>query len=151
MPSRVQVTVRDRAPEHPSRRVLRAILAAAVVMLAGCGDNVSAPEVALPVQDHRDPSDVTEGAREITVRASSFSFDPKVISVEPGEDIAVALTSRDGLHDFTIDGLDAHVAAEAGMTAIGGFRADKPGRYTFYCSVDGHREAGMEGTLDVRV
>jgi len=26
----------------------------------------------------------------------------------------------------------------------------KPGKYEFYCPVDGHRQAGMEGTLTVQ-
>ena len=97
--------------------------------------------------DHGDASDVAEGAREIAVTASSFAFDPEEIEVEAGEDVAVALTSTDILHDFTIDELDAHVAAGAGETATGGFRAEEEGRYTFYCSVAGHREAGMQGVL----
>ena len=32
-------------------------------------------------------------------------------------------------------------------TAVGEFKA---GDYTYYCSVDGHRDAGMEGTLTVK-
>jgi nitrite reductase (NO-forming) len=64
-------------------------------------------------------------------------------------DIAIVLSSDDIQHDFTIDELDAHVAADASDSAEGGFTADETGTYTFYCSVEGHREAGMEGTLTV--
>jgi plastocyanin len=98
---------------------------------------------------HGDPSPVAEGAREIAVTADDLAFDPDEITVRAGEDIAIVLTSVDILHDFTIDELDAHVAADRGETATGGLRAEEPGRYTFYCAVAGHREAGMEGTLEV--
>jgi plastocyanin len=99
--------------------------------------------------DHEESSDVAEGARQIEVTGSSFSFDPDEIEVTAGEDVAIVLTSTDILHDFTIDDLAAHVAADKGETATGGLRADEPGRYTFYCTVPGHRDAGMEGTLIV--
>lgn len=99
--------------------------------------------------DHRESSEAAEGAREIEVSASSFAYDPDEIEVKVGEDLAIVLTSTDILHDFTIDELEAHVAADAGETATGGLRADEPGSYTFYCTVSGHREAGMEGTLVV--
>jgi plastocyanin len=98
---------------------------------------------------HGESSEVVEGAREIAVSASSFAFDPDEIEVTVSEDVAIVLTSTDILHDFTIDDLDAHVAAAAGETATGGLRADEPGSYTFYCTVQGHRSAGMEGTLVV--
>lgn len=99
--------------------------------------------------DHDEPSAVVEGARQIEVTGSSFAFDPDEIEVATGEDVAIVLTSTDILHDFTIDELDAHVAADGGETETGGLRAEEPGRYTFYCTVPGHREAGMEGTLIV--
>lgn len=98
---------------------------------------------------HDESSDVADDARRIEVTATSFEFDPDEIRVAAGESVAIVLTSEDILHDLTIDELDAHVAADRGETATGGFTADEAGTYTYYCSVPGHREAGMEGTLTV--
>jgi plastocyanin len=130
-------------------------------LLAACGSDDDSDETGMGSMDdtadhmdgmdadHRESSDVVEGARKIEVSASSFAFDPDEIEVKAGEDVAIVLTSTDILHDFTIGELDAHVAVDAGETATGGLRADEPGSYTFYCTVSGHREAGMEGTLVV--
>ena len=99
---------------------------------------------------HDESTPVAEGARRIEVAATSFQFEPGEITVAAGEDIAIVLTSEDLLHDFTIDEIEVHVAADRGETREGGLRADEPGEYTYYCTVPGHREAGMEGTLVVR-
>jgi plastocyanin len=147
---------------------LSSILAAGV-LLAACGGDDDSTTPAMPgteenmpdedmpdddmsgMDDHEDEgiSPVAEGARRVEVVAGDFGFDPDEITAEPGEDLAIALTSEDILHDFTIDELDAHVAADAGETAEGGISDLEPGTYTYYCSVPGHREAGMEGTLTV--
>ena len=144
------------------RRSLSLVAAAtaAALVLAACGDDdphgSDMPGPGSPMGDgghgagrHDGSSDVAPGAREIEVTASSFAFDPDEIAVTTGEDIAIVLTSTDIVHDLTIDELDAHVVVEPGETDTGGFRAGEPGTYAFYCSVDGHRAAGMEGTLTV--
>ena len=55
-------------------------------------------------------------------------------------------------HDISIEGngLDEHgpVVKNGGVSEVK--VTLKPGEYTFYCSVQGHREAGMEGTLTVK-
>lgn len=99
--------------------------------------------------DHHESTPVAEGARRIEVAATSFEFDPDEITVAVDEDVAIVLSSDDLLHDFAVDGIEVHVAADRGRTAEGGMRAEQPGEYTFYCTVDGHRAAGMEGTLVV--
>jgi cytochrome c oxidase subunit II len=131
-------------------------------LASACGSDDDSTAAAdrpdMPMQDmddghmddaHGEASEVADGATEIAVTADDLAFDPDEITVQSGEDIAIVLTSVDILHDFTIDELDAHVAADRGETATGGFHAEEPGRYTFYCDVTGHREAGMEGTLVV--
>ena len=77
------------------------------------------------------------------------------------------------LHDFTIDRIDAdvhvsylggtgqhlhtdpeieadvHFALTEPGTGVVHLKIDEPGEYVIYCSVPGHREAGMVGTLIV--
>jgi cytochrome c oxidase subunit II len=102
--------------------------------------------------DHHDANrDVVPGARVIDVDARSFSFDPDHLQVGAGEDVTIRLHSDDVFHDFVIEGRIGHVVgADGDDTAKGGFRIRTPGTYTFYCSVTGHRSAGMEGTITVR-
>ena len=136
-----------------------ALVATSGLVLAACGDTDDPTDTAGTATtesagghadgDHDETSPVADGAREIEVTASSFEFEPDEITVTAGEDVAIVLTSTDLLHDFTVDGLDVHVAADADETVTGGLRADEPGEYTYYCTVAGHREAGMEGTLIV--
>ena len=42
---------------------------------------------------------------------------------------------------------ESDIVADATLTATADL---KPGKYVFYCTVPGHREAGMEGTLTVK-
>jgi len=113
------------------------VLIVAGVGLAGCGGH------------GHESSAVPPGARRIEVSAGSFRFEPAELEVRAGEPIAIALSSTDVEHDLVIDEFDAHVYAGAGETAEGGFTAGEPGSYPYYCSIEGHRDAGMEGTLIV--
>ena len=52
-------------------------------------------------------------------------------------------------HDIVIDGKGNGEVVQNGGTSQ--FSANfSAGNYTYYCSVDGHRQAGMQGTLTVK-
>lgn len=143
-----------------SRALVMLTLVVALITLAACGsggggsgDSAGSGGDSMPGMDHMGGDDeasaVAEGARRVEVEAGDFSFDPDEITAKAGEDLEIVLTSGDIVHDFTIDELDVHVSAARGETNSGGVTGADPGRYTFYCSVPGHRSAGMEGTLIV--
>jgi plastocyanin len=80
-----------------------------------------------------------------------LSFDTKQLSAKAGA-VTIAFTNTSSVeHNVTV----AQGSAVAGSTPTftGGSKTVtvnlKPGTYTFYCSVPGHRQAGMEGTLKV--
>jgi plastocyanin len=88
------------------------------------------------------------GAPELAVTGDNLSFEPDELAVPAGE-FNVTLTSEDQFHDFVIEDVDGVVEASGGETETAGFEITEPGEYTFYCSVPGHRQGGMEGTLTV--
>jgi plastocyanin len=140
-------------------RPLLYLLIPVALVLTACGgdDGTSVAHDTMPMSsqpempmDHGTNADVGDDARKIAVAARSFSFDPDRIAVKAGEAVAIELTALDAQHDFVLDELDTHVvAAGKGDTATGGFTAPDAGTYHFYCSVTGHRAAGMEGILVV--
>ncbi len=83
-----------------------------------------------------------------TLHMAIGGFDPKDPEVKDGK-ITVTLINDDPMpHDFTIDALGVKIPVEAKQTVKQSFEA-KPGVYDFYCSIPGHAEAGMKGTLTV--
>ncbi|HEX2392445.1 MAG TPA: plastocyanin/azurin family copper-binding protein [Solirubrobacterales bacterium] len=56
-------------------------------------------------------------------------------------------------HDVAIEDSNGEVVGKTELISEGSDSASvnlKPGTYTFFCSVPGHRQAGMEGTLTVK-
>lgn len=73
-------------------------------------------------------------------------------STEAGK-VTVDFKNPQGLsHDVAIEDSGGETVGKTEVIGEGETSATvnlKPGEYTFYCSVPGHREAGMEGTLTV--
>ena len=132
---------------------LTALLATAVLAL-GCNDE--------------DPGEATT-ALEV-VGTDALTFEPDSYTVPAGEQVTLELTSEGAVeHDFVVEDAadrgssdphgqatgqigdaDLFVAhADPGETVTATFSVDEAGTFEVYCSVTGHREAGMVGTLTV--
>jgi plastocyanin len=78
-----------------------------------------------------------------------LAFVTNAASGAPGK-ITVKMTNKSGTpHDIVIDGKGKGQIVQNG--GVSQFQADfTAGSYTFYCSVPGHRQAGMQGKLTVK-
>jgi plastocyanin len=84
------------------------------------------------------------------VQARNFEFSPDRLQAGAGEEIALRLHSEDSSHNLAIDGLGTVADVSGGETTTARLRIDEPGKYTYFCTVPGHRDGGMEGTITVK-
>jgi plastocyanin len=93
----------------------------------------------------------TSSIVKVTALSSGLKYNTKVLRAHPGR-IKVVFTN--------LSALNHNVRIESGERELGGTKTIakgttvtyvslKKGRYNFYCSVPGHEDAGMRGTLIV--
>jgi len=107
--------------------------------------------------------------KAIDISASSMAFTNKEIKLEQGKPVKLTFANNDvQLHDLSVDKMkmtskssmgdkhemggkkpDLHISVEAGKSGFQEFTPMEKGTYTFYCTVAGHKDAGMVGTLVV--
>ncbi len=136
------------------RRFMVAGLPLAGLILAACSGNGS-------------------GTQVVSVTAVDMAFDPTTIEVTAGMPVRLTLMNEGTLeHDFSIMEIpletmgatavsmehdmadmsvepELHMAAAMGTSNMMEFTPTSPGTYEFFCTVPGHREAGMRGELVV--
>jgi plastocyanin len=90
---------------------------------------------------------------KLAASPSALAYDTKSLTLKAGSDTIEFNNPSAVSHNVTIADSSGKVIAASktlanGTTTVGATL--KPGTYTFYCSVDAHRQAGMQGTLTVR-
>lgn len=144
------------------RIVTGAMLLVVPLLAWACGDDGGDDEAA----GESDPT--------VSVIAQNTKFSPAQFTIASGQEVTLALENRDAFeHDLQVDGLDVEVIAggtirpehDGGHGSTGGvlavhtaanetdaitFMASTPGSYEFYCTIPGHKDSGMVGTLIVQ-
>ena len=120
--------------------------------LASCGgdDEGSSSEA----EATSDESSSTGGGGTIAITAvpdGSFAYEEESAEAEAGENTIEFENPASLPHDVQIEGPDGDLGGTETISEDSAtFTVDlEPGDYTFYCSVTGHREGGMEGDLTV--
>ena len=92
------------------------------------------------------------GTVELAAEESAIAYDTTELTSKPGK-VTIDFENPSAIeHDVAIEQNGEELAVSErvteGSTSVTAELA--PGTYTFFCTVPGHRAAGMEGTLTVR-
>lgn len=143
---------------------LFALLLAALA-LAACGggsdttgeETATAPETTQEAESEKEAEGGSAGsASTVDFEADpsgSLAFTTDKATAKAGK-VTVNFTNSSPVpHDVAIEDSSGEAIAETEVIAEGSDSTTaelEPGEYTFFCTVPGHRQAGMEGTLTVK-
>lgn len=138
-------------------------LAVGLLALAGCGSSSSTTSSSASTPSTSSspasstPAAATSGSGQALPLAANaegqLKYDTTSLTAKAGN-VSIAFTNMSSLaHNVTVASASGAVVG-ATPTFQGGSKTLslnlKPGTYKFYCTVPGHRQAGMEGTLTVQ-
>lgn len=108
---------------------------AAAVALAACGGGSSGPS-----------------PTTVAMTGTEFAYDPSAVTATAGSTVKLVLENKGTVeHDVNIDALglkmDLVKPGQTGELTVPDVAA---GSYQFWCTVAGHKEAGMTGVLEVK-
>ena len=144
-------------PVHSWRLVGLCVLVATSLLVAACGgddddSNAGAQSGAAPPAK-KQPASNSASTVKLAPEGDQLMFDTNTLTAKAGK-LTVEFTNDSSIaHDVVVSDQSNKVL---GKTPVfdGGTKSFnvtlKPGSYTYYCSVPGHREAGMQGTLTVK-
>jgi uncharacterized cupredoxin-like copper-binding protein len=129
------------------------LLIPVVLVAAACGGGSSggSSSSASPPPESSMPSAGAGQTVDIPISDSGFSFTKTSATAHAGIVTLKSVNPQSVPHDISIKGNGVNVTGE--QVSNGGTSTVtanlKPGTYEFYCSVPGHEQAGMKGTLTV--
>jgi plastocyanin len=122
---------------------------------------VTAPGLAVapPAAPIQAPAQAVPAAQtaEVKVAATDLKFTPPTIQAKVGQPLKIVLENKGAIeHDITFPTIKADkpasslkAVAKTGQTASVEFTPTAKGSYEYICTIPGHKEAGMKGTINV--
>jgi plastocyanin len=133
------------------------LLAATSLLMAACGggDNsdTGTQAASKPASTPAPNTSGSAGGLSLAPKGDQLMFDASNLNAKAGK-VTINFTNDSSLtHDVVLINSSNKILGQTPEFDGGtkSFNATlKPGTYTYYCSVPGHREAGMQGTLTVK-
>lgn len=130
----------------PSSGLAEGIPASAEEACGAAGDGATG----LPPPAQGPAPNETATITVVTIQATEFGFSPVALTIPSSGATRIVIEDVGHIvHNLTVDALDIQVVVPPGGSGEVMIVDPSPGTYPFYCSISGHKEAGMVGTITV--